>query len=59
MTSRSEINDELLAVAELMAQELQEFIDDAIQAAGGDPGQLLGTQELLKDWEAIHKRITQ
>ena len=46
----------LIDVAILMAQELQEFVDDAIDAVEGgyqeDP--LQATQELLKDCEAAY-----
>ena len=40
----------LIDVALLMAQELQEFVDDAV-VSSGDENSLPATQELLKDWE--------
>jgi hypothetical protein len=49
--------ENLVHVAILMAQELQEFVDDAKEAVEGgyqeDP--LQATQELLKDWEAAYR----
>jgi hypothetical protein len=46
----------LIDIALLMAQELQEFVDDAIEAVEGghqeDP--LQATQALLKDWEEAY-----
>lgn len=45
---------ELVHVAILMAQELQEFVDDAIEC-GGD---LVATRELLNDWEEAFKRAS-
>ena len=48
---------ELMVVAILMAQELQEFVDDAIEAGGGENA-LPATQELLRDWEAAYKKAT-
>lgn len=41
---------QVIMVAELMAQELQEFVDDAITAEG-DEGALGATQELLGDFD--------
>lgn len=42
-----------LDVAVLMAQELQELVDDAIEASG-DPDSLEATQDLLKEWEEAY-----
>lgn len=43
----------LIDVALLMAQELQEFVDDAV-VSSGDENSLPATQELLKDWEEAY-----
>ena len=43
----------LVDVALLMAQELQEFVDDAVEASG-DESSLRATQELLRDWEEAY-----
>lgn len=51
------MNDEerrLIDVALLMAQELQEYVDVAIECAGSNSAEL-ATQELLKDWEEAYK----
>lgn len=45
--------ENLIDTAVLMAQELQEFVDDAIETSG-DSNSLEGTQDLLKDWEAAY-----
>lgn len=42
--------DQVLLIGCLMAQELTEFVDDAIEASG-DPDSLKATQELIADWE--------
>ena len=44
----------LIDVALLMAQELREFVDDAVACSGGN-NSLPATQELLKDWEEAYK----
>jgi hypothetical protein len=48
--------ENLINTAILMAQELQEFVDDAKESVEGgyqeDP--LQATQDLLKDWEAAY-----
>jgi len=44
---------ELIGIAILMAQELQEMVEDAIEASG-DPDSLEATQELLGDWERAY-----
>lgn len=43
----------LVDVALLLAQELQEFVDDAVEASG-DESSLQATQELLRDWEEAY-----
>lgn len=47
-------DDNLMLIGVLMAQELQEFVDDAIQASG-DPDSLKATQELIADWERAYQ----
>ena len=50
------VNTDMLVIATLMAQELQEFCDDA-QIAAGDPdgtGELLATRQLIDDWERAY-----
>lgn len=46
-------DDNIMLIATLMAQELQEFVDDAIEASG-DPDSLKATQELIADWELAY-----
>ena len=43
----------LIDIALLMAQELQEFIDSAIESSGDDNA-LAGVQALLRDWEQAY-----
>ncbi len=50
----TEAEQNMVNVAILMCQELQEFVDEAIEASG-DPNSLEATQELINDWEAAHK----
>lgn len=50
----TEAEQRALDVAVLMAQELQEFVDDAIEAED-NPNALAATQELLKEWEAAYE----
>ena len=49
----TEAEQRLIDVDLLMAQELQEFVDDAV-ACSGDEKSLQATQELLKDWEEAY-----
>ena len=49
----TEVEQRLIEVALLMAQELQEFVDDAVSCSG-DENSLQSTQELLKDWEEAY-----
>lgn len=42
----------LLHIALSMAQELQEFIDDAVESSG-DLDACLSTQMLVKEWEDV------
>lgn len=44
----------LIDVAILLAQELQEYVDVAIECAGSNSAEL-ATQELLQDWEEAYK----
>lgn len=44
---------QLIDAAVLLAQELQEIVDDAIEASD-NPHAMSSTQELLKDWEAAY-----
>lgn len=44
----------LIDVAILLAQELQEYVDVAIECAGSNSAEL-ATQELLNDWEEAYK----
>ena len=44
----------MIEVAINMAQELQEFVDDA-RVACGDDNALAATQALLKDWEEARR----
>lgn len=53
MTITPEIQ-RLVDVALLMAQELQEFVDDACDAEDDDTA-LASTQELLADWEEAYQ----
>ena len=46
--------DEFIDIASRMAQELQEFIDDAEQAGCKNP--LPNTKELINEWENIYQR---
>ena len=43
----------LIDIGLRLAQELQEFVDDAVVATD-DVNALLATQELLKDWERVY-----
>jgi hypothetical protein len=52
--SMTEAEQALIDIAILMAQELQEVVEDAI-AASGDPDSLGATQELMEDWELAYK----
>jgi hypothetical protein len=58
VNNRLEALQNLMLVAILMSQELQEFIDDAI-AASGDETALSSTQELLADWDRAYADIFQ
>jgi hypothetical protein len=49
----TEAEQHLVDVALLMAQELQEYVDVAIECAGSNSAEL-ATQELLKDWEEAY-----
>lgn len=49
----SELHD-LIEVAIMMAQELQDFVDTAIESSG-DGDALLSTQELIEDWERAYR----
>ena len=50
----TEAEQRLIDVALLMAQELQEFVDDAVSCSGGNDS-LPATQSLLRDWEEAYK----
>ena len=50
----TEAEQSLIDIAILMAQELQEYVDVAIECAGSNSAEL-ATQELLKDWERAYK----
>lgn len=45
--------EKLIDIAILMAQELQEFVDVAIECSDSNSAEL-ATQELLKDWEEAY-----
>lgn len=45
---------EFIDIGSRMAQELQEFIDEAERAGGDNP--LPGTKALIEEWEAIYAR---
>lgn len=45
---------ELIDIGSRIAQELQEFIDEAEQAGCSDP--LPGTKALIDEWEDIYNR---
>jgi len=47
----------LLSIAVDMAQELREIVDSCAECIedSGDPGALLATQFLLREWEAAYK----
>lgn len=47
--------EEVIEVAVKMAEDLQEFVSDAI-AASNDENALKGTQDLLEDWESVFSR---
>lgn len=49
----TEAEQHLIDVAVLMAQELQEYVDVAIDCAGSNSAEL-ATQELLNDWEEAY-----
>ena len=49
----TEAEQHLVDTAVLMAQELQEIVDDAIEASN-NPLAMSSTQELLADWEAAY-----
>lgn len=49
----TEAEQRLIDVALLMAQELQEFVDDAV-VSSGDENSLQATQALLRDWEEAY-----
>lgn len=44
---------ELLDIAVMMAQELQEYVDDACESSGDDSA-AAGTQALLREWETAY-----
>jgi len=50
----TEAEQHLIDVAILLAQELQEYVDVAIECAGSNSAEL-ATQELLADWEEAYK----
>lgn len=50
----TEAEQKMIEVAILMAQELQEYVDVAIECSGSNSAEL-ATQELLKDWEEAYK----
>ena len=50
----TEAEQALIDIAILMARELQEYVDVAIECAGSNSAEL-ATQELLKDWEEAYK----
>jgi len=52
----TEAEQHLVDVALLMAQELQEYVDVAIECSGSNSAEL-ATQELLKDWEAAYAAV--
>ena len=45
---------EFIDIGSRMAQDLQEFIDDAVKAGCKAP--LPGTKALIDEWEAIYSR---
>jgi hypothetical protein len=49
----TEAEQALIDIAILMAQELQEYVDVAIECAGSNSAEL-ATQELLQDWERAY-----
>ena len=49
----TEAEQHLIDVAVLMAQELQEYVDVAIDCTGSNAAEL-ATQELLNDWEEAY-----
>lgn len=49
------MQDELIEIAERMAQELRDIISDAETAGSVDP--FPATQALLEEWESIYKQV--
>ena len=47
---------ELVNLATRMVQELQEFVEEAIESCD-DKYTLKGTQYLIEEWESIYKRL--
>ena len=47
---------QMLEIATLMAQELQDFVGEA-QESSGDDDALIGTQNLLAEWEAAYSAL--
>lgn len=47
--------EEVIEIATRMAEELQEFVGEAITASGDDDA-LKGTQDLIEEWESIFRR---
>lgn len=50
----TEAEQHLIDVAILLAQELQEYVDVAIECAGSNSAEL-ATQMLLEDWDEAYK----
>ena len=47
--------DEFIDIGSRMAQELQDFVDEA-ETASGDENSLSCVRELIDEWEAVYKR---
>lgn len=48
-------DEDLVNIATKMAQELQDFVDEAVKSSDDDKA-LLGTQALINEWEEIFSR---
>lgn len=47
--------EEFIDIGSRMAQELQEFVDDAVKASG-DENALPGVRALIDEWNDVYKR---
>ena len=55
MSDQPPTYDELLYIAQAMAEDLQDYLDDAAEAGSDGPATRV-TRGLLAEWEALYRR---